>query len=332
MARGIRGSNSIEGFDVSEDDAAAAVEGDAPYDTTAEAPSWLAVIGYRDAMTHALRQGSDPDATIDLTLLRSLHYMMLKHDPSKHPGSWRPGSIFVRDERIEKIVYEGPPREIVGKLMAELINQRKQPNESPLVTAAMAHLNLAMIHPFSDGNGRMARCFQTLILAKAGVFDPVFCSIEEWLGVRVNTDEYYDVLAKVGGGYWNPQNSAGLWIRFVLKAHFQQAATVERRQIEAGDLWTAIEERLKKAKFPDRAAPPLLEGAFGRSIRNSRYRLLAEVSPLTASRDLKALVEEGLLNPVGDGKGRYYKASQELLLIRDSVRKDKSTPDPFSIY
>jgi Fic family protein len=46
----------------------------------------------------------------------------------------------------------------------------------------MAHLNLVMIHPFRDGNGRMARCLQSVVLAREGVLSPVFMSVEEYLG------------------------------------------------------------------------------------------------------------------------------------------------------
>ena len=64
------------------------------------------------------------------------------------------------------------------------------------MTAAMAHLNLTLIHPFSDGNGRMARCLQTLVLAAAGeLVRRSSSSIEEYLGA--NTAAYYAVLTEV---------------------------------------------------------------------------------------------------------------------------------------
>src|SRR5882672_11048262 len=122
MARGIRGSNSIEGYVVSDDDAAAAVEGDEPFDTNADTKNWLAVIGYREAMTHALRQGADPESIIDASLIRSLHFMMMQHAaPDKHPGSWRPGPIYVRDEEADKTVYDAPDRKLVLPLIKELL-------------------------------------------------------------------------------------------------------------------------------------------------------------------------------------------------------------------
>lgn len=55
-----------------------------------------------------------------------------------------------------------------------------------------------MIHPFRDGNGRMARALQTLAASRGGLAEPTFCSMEEWLGV--NTEDYYRILALTGAG------------------------------------------------------------------------------------------------------------------------------------
>jgi len=94
-------------------------------------------------------------------------------------------------------------------------------------SGAVAHLNLVMIHPYSDGNGRMARALQTLVLARSGPTHPIFSSIEEYL--ERNTREYYDVLAEVGGGTWQPTRDTRPWIRFSLRAHYRQATTLRRR-------------------------------------------------------------------------------------------------------
>jgi Fic family protein len=51
-----------------------------------------------------------------------------------------------------------------------------------VVRAAMAHLHLVSVHPFGDGNGRIARIVQSLVLAREGLLSPEFASIEEYLG------------------------------------------------------------------------------------------------------------------------------------------------------
>ncbi len=66
----------------------------------------------------------------------------------------------------------------------------------------MAHLNLVMIHPFRDANGRMSRCLQTPVLAREQILAPQFSSIEEYLGR--NTQSYYKVLGEVGAESWHP--------------------------------------------------------------------------------------------------------------------------------
>jgi Fic family protein len=91
----------------------------------------------------------------------------------------------------------------------------------------MAHLNLVMIHPFRDGNGHMARCLQSLVLVRGGVFSPVFMSVEDYLGR--NTHAYYDILAAVGKGSWQPAGDTRPWLRFMLTAHLRQATTMLRR-------------------------------------------------------------------------------------------------------
>lgn len=113
--------------------------------------------------------------------------------------------------------------------MSELIESLNRSTDPPvIVRAAMAHLNLVMIHPFRDGNGRMARCLQTLVLARGGQhLNPVFSSIEEYIGANVRA--YYDTLAEVGQGGWHPERDAPPWIRFCVTAHFRQAHTAVNR-------------------------------------------------------------------------------------------------------
>ena len=182
LARAARGSNSIEGYHISVDDAIAVAEGENPLDANAEAID--AVRGYQTAMTYVLQLANDPHFTYSAALLRSLHFMMIQHDLAKNPGRWRPGHIYLHDDEKRKVVYEGPPAEDVPSLITELEADLNDSTEGapPMVRAAMAHLNLVMIHPFSDGNGRMARCLQTLVLARAGTLAPQFSSIEEYLG------------------------------------------------------------------------------------------------------------------------------------------------------
>jgi hypothetical protein len=96
FARAIQGANSIEGYHVTFEDALAAVENEPPIDAQREA--WMAVSGYRAAMSYILQLADDPFYAHNEGTIRSLHYIMIGYDISKHPGRWRPGSIYVRRE------------------------------------------------------------------------------------------------------------------------------------------------------------------------------------------------------------------------------------------
>lgn len=248
-ARAIQGSNTIEGYTVSDQDAVAAVEDEAPL--TADEQTWAEILGYRRVLTYVLNVATEPGFVADVATIKSMHFMLLEHDLSTSPGRYRSTEIYVRDDRSDRTVYEGPTPEQVPRLMDILASDLAgTTGADPLVRAAMAHLNLVMIHPFRDGNGRMARALQTLVLAQDQVLEPPFSSIEEWLGH--NTDDYYRLLAATVGGSWQPEREAHLWVKFNLRAHHMQAptlcrsrGTVERRGHVGRDSSTAQPPRTR---------------------------------------------------------------------------------------
>jgi Fic family protein len=328
FARALQGSNSIEGINASLDEAIAIIDDEKP--ETVEDETRAALLGYRNAMTYILRAFEDPHFELHPQVIKSIHFMMLHYDLTKGPGQWRTGSIFIVRQPSNETVYEGPDAELIPGLIVELVRQlTAAENVDSMVLAAMAHLNLAMIHPFKDGNGRMARALQTLVLAQEGVLSPVFCSIEEWLGR--NTQAYYQILGDTGRGGWNPGNDALPWVRFCLRAHHQQGATLIRRNKEIGEVWEAIDKIIRENELPPRTEWALMDAAFGSSVRNAPYRTEVEVSEVVASRDLRRLCDLDLLIPVGEKRGRYYRATKKLEAIRARHRHNKGLSDPYEL-
>ena len=328
FARAIQGSNAIEGYNATMDEAMAAVEDEPPLDERTEA--WAAINGYRTAMTYIMQVVEDPYFQFNKQFLKSLHFMMTQFDMSAHPGKWRPGAVRVVNDETGAIVYEAPDVERVDPLICELVEYLdNQDHQSIIVAAAMAHLNLTMIHPFKDGNGRMARALQTLVLAREGVIHPLFSSIEEWLGR--NTQEYYNILGAVGEGSWHPSRSALPWVRFCLKAHYQQANTLIRRHEEYESVFESIEKMIAREKLLERMVIPLFNAALGFRVTNSRYQKETEESPYVAGRDLKVLAESEILVPHGERRGRYYTAGKELRDARQGARRDRTVLDPYEL-
>lgn len=327
FARAVQGSNSIEGYTANLADAVEIIDDEKP--ETVEAETIKALVGYRTAMTYILQIHNDPYSDINRQLLRSLHYMMMSYDMTKLPGQWRRGPIYVVKEDGER-VYEGPGADLVPALIDELIEQMKASSTTDaMVRGAIAHLNLAMIHPFKDGNGRMARALQTLLLTKDGILSPIYSSIEEWLGR--NTKSYYEILSATGKGKWNPANSALPWVRFCLHAHYQQGATLIKRNNEIGRVWEQVSGIIRKSGLPERGESALIDAALGYRIRNNRYRTESKISEVVASRDLKRLCEMGLLLPIGEKRGRFYVASEELKKIKLEAQDNSKTGNVYEL-
>lgn len=333
-ARAIQGSNSIEGYDVSVEDALAAIGGDEPTDAREE--DWNAVSGYRRAMTYVLQLAQDEHFEYTPQILRSLHFMMTEYTLDASPGLWRPGPIWIRNDATGDIVYEGPPAEELPELVRELTSDVSSDSETPvMVKAAMAHLNLVMIHPFRDGNGRMSRCLQTLVLARDQILAPQFSSIEEYLGR--NTQSYYKVLQEVGAESWHPEGDARPWIRYCLEAHFVQASSVLRRVKESEEIWTRLEVICAEKRLPQRILSALFEATVGMRVRNASYRaalkmLDEEIANQGATDDLRAMVNAGLLERFGARRGTYYQAADPLRAIWKDVRKNRKPINARSLF
>lgn len=327
FARAIQGSNSIEGYNATLAEAVAIVDDERP--ETLEEETIRALEGYRMSMTYIMRAHDDPYTQINPQFIRSLHFMMLSYDLTKLPGQWRPGHVFVVQEPSGDQVYVAPGADQVPSLIDDLVAQIGETgNHDTMVRAAMAHLNLTMIHPFRDGNGRMARALQTLVLARDGVTSPDFCSIEEWLGR--NTQAYYKILGDVGCGSWHPEHDSLPWVRFCLIAHFQQAATLLKRNTVVGRIWNEVEKLARIHGLSDRVEIAMMDAAFGYKVRNVRYRGANELSEVVASRDLRKLCDLGLLEAVGEKRGRHYTAGAPLIEIRNRCRDNSKAGDPYA--
>ncbi|MFI7699810.1 Fic family protein [Nonomuraea sp. NPDC049480] len=330
QARAIQGSNAIEGYKASVEDIESIMAGEDPLDASAAVAKEIA--GYQQALTYIGLLSRASVFRYDVGVLNALNFMMIGHHRHKTPGVVRPGSIWIRDSSTGEVVYEGPEAERVPALLDELVawlNEGDQDMPS-YVRAAMAHFNLVKIHPWRDGNGRMSRALQTLVLGRDQIMTPEFSSIEEWLGQQRTTIEYYDVLGAVGHRRWSPHGDTLDWVRFCLRAHHMQAQRVCQRLAEAGEIWMLLEEQVDADGLNTRCVSALYEAFVSRRLRRSRYQADEELSQGQAARDLRDLAVKGWLQPYGETKGRYYQAGPRLAKLKADFA-DRITPlrDPY---
>lgn len=306
-ADAVAASNSIEGFRVSTLDVQDLMDGERDVEVSDE--NREETLAYQRMMTYVQSLHDVTDFAYSKGLLNALHWMLQghRHTRRKPAGQWRSGPVYVTDPRDPSIAaYTAPDAAGVPDLMAELVAWLNAGDDAhPLIRAAMAHLHLVSIHPWPDGNGRMSRSLQTLMIAREGVLAPEFSSIEAWLGRPGNTWEYYQQLQRRGSIYQPDQDVSG-WVRFSLTAYHQQAQTVQHRMDQSAAVWELLAAFASEQGLGERVITALHDVAVAGRVRRARYERAENLTVQQAQRDLRDLTTAGLLVPVGRTRARYY--------------------------
>jgi Fic family protein len=304
----IGGSTSIEGFSVTPAEALTLTSERGAADQDDE--NRQAVSCYARAMDRVGTLAIDPVFAWSDRVILDLHFDACWFQRDKEPGLWRTGPIGVTgaDGALE---YVGPDGDAVVGLIDEVVASLAQGEDEGevVVRAAMAHLNMISVHPFADGNGRISRIVQSLVLARDGVASPEFFSIEEYLGSH--TQDYYSALREAQGGSYQPERDATGWVTFCVEAHISQARA-RLAQIEAAAArWDHLERLVAERNWPERLVIALEQSLAGRTDRAS-YGAEADISPATASGDFRRLLDAGLVAQRGRGRNVGYVASENL--------------------
>jgi len=301
-----RSSVSIEGFDVPEDAAVAIASGE-----RAEDEAELALASYARAMDHVGVMAEDPTFKWSVRVILDLHFDACAFQREKRPGLWRTGPISVTSDDGGLAVYVGPPAEEVPALMVEVAEWLDEGDLGAhvVVRAAMAHLHVVSVHPFSDGNGRISRIVQSLVLTRGGLLAPEFGSIEEYLGH--NTAAYYRALRDTQGGSYQPDREASSWVSFCVDAHIDQAKRRLAQIEQAAVRWSFLERLVEGRGWPDRLVVALEQSLFEGATRPT-YSAEAGISPQTAGDDLRRLLDAGLVRREGRTRNVRFIAAEGL--------------------
>jgi len=228
-------------------------------------------------------------------------------------GTWRddsqgPMQVVSGPVGREKVHYEAPPAARVAREMQKFLRWFEQPEgHDPLLIAGLAHLWFVTIHPFDDGNGRIARAVADLVLARAERTGRRYYSMSAQ--IRREQKSYYDILEATQKGGLDVTRWQG-WFLTCLQ-HAVEAAQ---------DTLTAV---LSKARFWDHFAKMpinerqikvlnmLLDGFEGK-LTTSKWAKLAKCSQDTAYRDILDLIERGALQKdPGGGRSTSYSLAKE---------------------
>ncbi len=201
-------------------------------------------------------------------------------------GSFRTGGVGIYNDK--KLVHMAPPPSRVSALMSDLLAWLESVPVHPLISSCVFHYEFEFIHPFSDGNGRMGRLWQTLILSQ---WKPMLAYLPVETVVRSRQEEYYQALAEA-----DRLADSTPFIEFMLQA-----------------LHDAIKEALSKTsvKTSGKTSVKTSDKILGELSLNSSMTIpeLAEKVGVTArsiERNLKKLQDEGRLRRIGPAKGGHW--------------------------
>lgn len=228
-------------------------------------------------------------------------------------GDWRSGEEPMRvvsgPVGKETVHYEAPPAENVDGMMDEFLEwfQTPQSKLDGLVRAAIAHFWFVSIHPFQDGNGRIARTIADMALTQDEKTDCRMYSMSSQ--IEAERSDYYDVLERTQKGDGDITEWA-VWFLECLKRSIRLSEVEVHRATEKARMWQEISHLNLNAR-QRKAINKLFEsgaGGFEGGLTNRKYVGMTRTSRETAKRDIADLVAKGVLvrNP-GGGRSASYR-------------------------
>jgi hypothetical protein len=268
-AEAVAASTSMEGVAVTVDEVRRILAGDRPRSVSVENAGLVECC--RDAMDFVLRRAADPHFQWLSEFVLGMHYRVLAEDYSRGAGRFRTSQNRLVDAMARQPVYLPPPPEFVPDLVAELAEWAQAARDVPVpITAALIHVRMAGIHPFSDGNGRTARILSSLAMHRGGFKGAEFTSLEEWWGHH--REEYYAAFACLGPE-WSPRTDVTPFIEAHVWARKCQVEALSLRLSTERHLWLVLEDLMRhNLRGAPRMANALYDVFLGREVTNRYYR------------------------------------------------------------
>lgn len=262
------------------------------------------IINYRKVIEFIDEEAKKKIDKVTETLIKKLHRIIVyKILPEDQAGEYRTKQVIIRNSQTGEVTFRPPPPIEIPFLMREFVywmNRYNNQEIHPVIKAGIVHHELVRIHPFIDGNGRIARLVATLILFLGGYDIRRFFSLEEYYDK--DAIFYYTNLQKATSGDLNS------WLEY-----FTYGATIEFGKIKDKILKLSRDVKLKE-KFGGqqiylterqiKIIEYLQEVGF---LQNQNFAdLFPQISEDTVLRDLQDLIKKGLIKKVGSTKAARY--------------------------
>lgn len=300
-------STSIEGNKLAEYQVDRVLSG---MSVSADKKSILEVKNYQEALKE-IEKLTEKKQLITMSLILKLHSILMKDLLEKEKiGKFRKSSIFVVDDLgdgREHLRFEGPEAKKVPFLINGLLLWLKHTDKEqihPIIKAAIFHLQFVTTHPFTDGNGRLARLLTTYILYKDGWDFRKILVLEDYY----NRDRlaYYNAENRVQGKKYQEGQDLTSWLDYFVKGFLFEAQIVEDK-IQAIGFGKASNVQV----FLDNDEVKIMDYlVVNGQLVSSDVQEVLKIAKRTAQLKLKNLVDKGLLKSQGAGPSTYYILAQ----------------------
>ena len=214
-------------------------------------------------------------------------------------GCYRKGEMQVVSGPMgkEKIHFHAPSPEQVKREMDEFLDWfNKETNIDAVLKAAIAHFWFIIIHPFDDGNGRIARALSDLLLARSEDSSQRFYSLSSQ--ILIERKVYYEILQKV-------QHSSGditKWLDWFLNCLYRALKSTEetmKKVLRKADFWDKHKETVLNSR--QRLMLNKLMDGFDGKLKTSKWAKISKCSADTALRDIKDLIDKSIIKQEKSG-------------------------------
>ncbi|MFH1832927.1 MAG: Fic family protein [Candidatus Levyibacteriota bacterium] len=263
------------------------------------------VINYRKVIDYIGKVTPDLKAKIGENLINHLHKLTVeKLLPKENCGIFRKNQVVVKNSQTGEISFTPPKADEISGQINELlayINSLQSQEIHPILKSGIVHYELVRIHPFIDGNGRVARALSTLILFLEGYDIRKFFSLEEYFDV--NAEIYYRALQSV-----SKNGDLTFWLEY-----FTQGLAIELSKIKEKVEKISIDAKLKEKlggqplMLTDRQLKIIEYIQETGYLQNQAFEsLFPMVSEDTILNELKGLLKNGIIKKKGVTKGAKY--------------------------
>lgn len=302
-------SNLIEGNELPVIAAERAARGALAPDTRAK----IELVNYVNALD--LIDERVDSGTLELTpgFLKELHGVTTKvlgreddpHFKPHHEGQWRNGIALVVDRITGKVMHEGPPAGEVEPRMQSMFEWMHNKlasggDEQPFIVAGVMHYGITDVHPFADGNGRVARLFQAAVLIHTGVVPGRMFSFERYYAE--DRPAYYEALRSVRRRTFNME----FWLEYFLRGLAEEYERVASTVADLSQFVTGADRGPLRLTSGQQNALTRLRLDGRREFTRRNYESVAGVGRAAANNELQTLVQHGVLNTRGRGPTTTY--------------------------